>query len=125
MSLARLFMLMGSVGGFLSVAFGAFGAHALKDRLDAYHLSVFKTGVEYQFLHSLALLLLGALSVKVPEASLKWTGYAFVLGILIFSGSLYTLALTGTKAWGAVTPLGGVAFLVGWLLLANAVRQAS
>lgn len=122
--MSQFFLLFGSGMGFLSVALGAFAAHGLKSRLDEYSLSVFHTGVQYQFYHTFALLLIGVLLLHRETPSLTWSGYAFLFGILVFSGSLYLLAFTGVKTWGAVTPIGGVGFLVGWLLLLKAVARA-
>jgi len=119
----RLFLFISSVSGFFSVALGAFAAHALKKHLDDYFLGVFKTGVEYQFFHSFALALAAILLGKVDLAAFRWSGYCFAGGIVIFSGSLYLLSLTQVRAWGAVTPIGGVLFLVGWALLVVGVRQ--
>lgn len=110
-------LLLGSAGSFLAVALGAFAAHGLKGTFDEYHMSVFRTGVEYQFLHSLALVLLAALAGKADASLLRYATYAFAAGILIFSGSLYALAFTKVKMWGAVTPFGGVSFLIGWALV--------
>lgn len=110
----KLFLIAACLNGLLAVAFGAFGAHLLKGKLDAYHLGVFQTGVQYQFYHVLALYL--ASQMANPWG--KWAGLCFLFGILVFSGSLYTLALSGVRAWGAVTPFGGVAFLIGWGILA-------
>ncbi|MBI1861295.1 MAG: DUF423 domain-containing protein [Deltaproteobacteria bacterium] len=112
-------LVAGGVFGFLSVALGAFAAHALKARLDEYSLDVFRTGVEYQFFHALALILVGGLSERYPQ--LKTSAVSFTVGIVVFSGSLYALALTGAKWLGAVTPLGGVAFLIGWGLFVKAI----
>ncbi|MFS0558195.1 DUF423 domain-containing protein [Brevibacillus sp. 179-C9.3 HS] len=115
----KLFLMLGSISGFLSVAFGAFGAHALKEKLDAYSLGIFHTGVTYQTTHALALVLVALLLKWYPDSSgLVWAGWCFAAGTLIFSGSLYTLALTGIKVLGAITPIGGVLFLAGWALLA-------
>ncbi|TQK74280.1 uncharacterized membrane protein YgdD (TMEM256/DUF423 family) [Brevibacillus sp. AG162] len=115
----KLFLMLGSISGFLSVAFGAFGAHALKEKLDAYSLGIFHTGVTYQTTHALALVLVALLLKWYPDSSgLVWAGWCFTAGTLIFSGSLYTLALTGIKVLGAITPIGGVLFLAGWALLA-------
>ncbi len=96
---------------FLAVGLGAFGAHALKARLTPEMLAVFETGVKYQVYHALALLLLAALRGPGKAA------WCFTLGIILFSGSLYLLALTGVRKWGAVTPIGGLLFLIGWLCL--------
>ncbi|MEK6578150.1 MAG: DUF423 domain-containing protein, partial [Bdellovibrionota bacterium] len=107
-------IVMGSISGFLSVALGAFAAHALSARLGPRELEIFKTGTQYQFYHALALILFGISMAGPLRGESHVTGWAFVVGTIIFSGSLYILALTGIKAWGAVTPIGGVAFLVGW-----------
>ncbi|MGF9906346.1 MULTISPECIES: DUF423 domain-containing protein [Brevibacillus] len=115
----KLFLMLGSISGFLSVALGAFGAHALKEKLDAYSLGIFHTGVTYQTTHALALVLVALLLKWYPDSSgLVWAGWCFTAGTLIFSGSLYTLAMTGIKVLGAITPIGGVLFLAGWALLA-------
>jgi uncharacterized membrane protein YgdD (TMEM256/DUF423 family) len=99
---------------FLAVALGAFGAHALKNKLSADMLVIFETGVRYQVYHALALLFLTWLAVTRPATAVSVAGWAFTVGIVIFSGSLYVLTLTGVRAWGAVTPIGGLAFLVAW-----------
>lgn len=113
--MGRTFLLLGSIFGFLSVALGAFGAHALKERLTTDALAIFQTGVQYQAMHALALLILGALAFAKPEmGKLKIAGWLFTVGIAIFSGSLYVLAISGVKWLGAITPLGGVCFLAGW-----------
>ena len=117
-NLLRHFITLGAINGFLAVAFGAFAAHALKDLLSAGMLEIFQTGVEYQGLHALALLAVGILGRDGYSRSLNLSGWAFATGILLFSGSLYLLALTDTRWLGAVTPLGGTAFLVGWGALA-------
>ena len=117
--MAKLFITLASLSAMLAVAFGAFGAHALKGRLDEYALGVFQTAVQYHFYHSLALLAVGILAVSQPQtALLKTSGWLFFLGILIFSGSLYVLSLSGVRWLGAITPLGGLAFLAGWACLA-------
>lgn len=103
----------------LAVAFGAFGAHALKSRLDDYALGVFQTAVQYHFYHSLALLAVGVIALSQPQtALLKSSGWLFLIGILVFSGSLYVLGITGVRWLGAITPLGGLAFIAGWACLA-------
>ena len=114
--MSRTFAIWGAVLGFFAVAFGAFGAHALRDRLSAESLAIFQTGVQYQMTHALALLGLAALFEKVSKAAV--IGWLFVFGVLIFSGSLYILAVTGERWLGAITPLGGLCFLSGWALMA-------
>ena len=109
----------------LGVALGAFGAHALRGRLTPDLLAVFETGVRYQMYHALALFGAAVLAVRLPGTTLPvLAGWLFVIGILVFSGSLYALALTGVRGLGAVTPIGGVAFLAGWVLLAVALMRA-
>lgn len=121
---SRLFLLLGALGGLLSVALGAFGAHALKMILSPGLLEVYHTGVEYQALHSIALLLSGLLLMQLPHRAIQFAGWAFASGILIFSGSLYLLALTDASWLGAITPIGGTAFLIGWGALAWGVVRA-
>lgn len=120
----KIFFLIGSLLGFLGVAFGAFGAHALKARLSPEMLTIFETGVRYQMYHVFALLTVGALGQLLPNSRLGVAGWLFCVGVLIFSGSLYTLSLSGVKAWGAVTPLGGVCLLAGWLVMAWSLWKA-
>ena len=115
----RTFLLIGSVLGFLGVVLGAFGAHALKSRLSPEMLTVFETGVRYQMYHALALLVVAAAIGQLGAARLLVAaGSSFFAGVLLFSGSLYALALTGTGILGAITPIGGLLFLIGWGCLA-------
>lgn len=109
-----LFVRLAAIFGFLGVALGAFGAHALKDRLSPDMLAIYQTGVQYQVIHALALLLVG---IGLRGRAATWSGRLFVGGIVIFSGSLYALALSGVKVLGAITPLGGVCFLAGWAMV--------
>lgn len=106
----RLVVSLGALNGAIAVAAGAFGAHGLKDRLAPKALEVFETGARYQMYHALAMVLAGILVARGP-------GIAFQIGILLFSGSLYALALTDIKALGAITPFGGIAFIAGWIWL--------
>jgi uncharacterized membrane protein YgdD (TMEM256/DUF423 family) len=115
----RTFLLTAAVAGFLAVAFGAFGAHALRARLSPDMLAVFETGVRYHMYHALALMLTSAAIGHLgPARLLEWAGWLFTAGIVLFSGSLYALALTGVSTLGAITPVGGLAFLGGWACLA-------
>lgn len=115
---SKLWLALGASYGFLAVALGAFGAHALKARLTLDLLAVWKTGVEYHFYHALALLAVGLLARQLqPSGALTAAGVCFALGVLLFSGSLYALALSGVRVLGAVTPFGGLLFLVGWACL--------
>ena len=117
--MANLFISLGALSGLLAVAFGAFGAHALRGRLDEYAIGVFETAVQYHFYHTLALLAVGLIAMHQPQtALLRSSGWLFVIGLLLFSGSLYCLSLTGIKWLGAITPLGGLAFIAGWGCLA-------
>ncbi len=107
------------------MAIGAFGAHALQTILAANNrLETFETGVKYQFYHALALVVLGLLMQKFDHRLFTWSGYGFLAGILLFSGSLYILSLSGVSKWGAVTPLGGVAFLIGWITLVIGISKS-
>lgn len=117
----RVFITIGAISGLLAVAAGAFGAHALRDRLSAAMLQTFQTGVTYQMYHALALVGVGILLGRFSAEGSVWlsgAGWLFVAGTILFSGSLYLLSLTGTTWLGAITPLGGIAFLLGWLALA-------
>jgi uncharacterized membrane protein YgdD (TMEM256/DUF423 family) len=102
----------------LGVAFGAFGAHGLRGRLPAEYLEIYKTAVLYQFIHAIGLFVVAfAEGASGPSRMLTWAGISFTVGILVFSGSLYLLTLTDTRWLGAITPLGGLAFLLGWVAL--------
>lgn len=114
---AKLWLTLAAVYGFLGVAFGAFGAHAIKTKLSADMLAVYRTGVDYNFYHALALLAVGVLARMRPSGLLNAAGACFALGTLLFSGSLYALALSEVRALGAITPVGGLLFLAGWVLL--------
>jgi Uncharacterized small membrane protein len=117
---------IGAVNGFLAVALGAFGAHGLKERVDAYRLGVFETGAHYHLVHALAVVAVALVLDRLPDTSrplARAAGVCFSVGILLFAGSLYALALTGIRALGAITPLGGVGFLLGWALLTAAALR--
>ena len=119
--MAKLFITLASLSGMLAVAFGAFGAHALKNRLDDYAMGVFQTAVQYQFYHSLAWLAVGVIALNHPQAALlRSSGWLFAVGIVVFCGSLYALSFSGLRWLGAVTPIGGLAFIAGWACLAAA-----
>jgi uncharacterized membrane protein YgdD (TMEM256/DUF423 family) len=120
----RLFFALGSLAAFVGVGLGAFAAHGLKSRLDPAMLGIFETGVRYQMYHALALLGVAWACTRWPGAWVNASGWLFVAGIVVFSGSLYVLALSGVRWLGAVTPLGGLAFLGGWLCLAWATIAA-
>jgi uncharacterized membrane protein YgdD (TMEM256/DUF423 family) len=117
----QLFVLIGSLNALLGVALGAFGAHGLKSRDTPDLLAVWQTAVQYHLVHALGLLLIGILVQLMPESALvRQAGWALLTGVVLFSGSLYLLVLTGVRPLGAVTPLGGLAFIAGWALLALA-----
>jgi uncharacterized membrane protein YgdD (TMEM256/DUF423 family) len=116
----RNFLLIGALCGLLGVAFGAFGAHALRSRLSPEMLAVFETGVRYHMYHALALVATAALMGRLDGRFISAAGWLFTAGIVLFSGSLYVLALTGVGIFGAITPIGGLAFLAGWACLAIA-----
>jgi uncharacterized membrane protein YgdD (TMEM256/DUF423 family) len=121
----RTFFVIASLLGSLSVALGAFGAHALRDRIEAGLLANYQTGVTYMFYHALALfVVVFALSRWTGGSQPVWAGWLFVIGIVFFSGSLFLMAFTGQRWLGAITPIGGVAFIAGWLLLAWTAWQA-
>jgi len=110
----RTFLLVGGIAGFVGVALGAFGAHGLRTRLSAEMLAVFETGVRYQMYHALAILVVALAAARLDGWLIRAAGWLFTTGIVLFSGSLYVLALSGATWLGAVTPLGGLAFLAAW-----------
>ena len=111
------FIAIGAISGFLVVILGAFGAHGLKDVLDDHGKLIYDKAVLYHMFHASAILILGIIQKILPEIQLQFVGWAFLLGILVFSGSLYILSITGIKWFGMITPIGGLLFIVGWLLL--------
>ena len=125
----KFFLIAGGVNGFLSVALGAFGAHMLEGRIEDKYLATWETAVQYQMFHAVALIAIGILmSSKIlgRVSSLNTAGYLILAGIIIFSGSLYVLSLTGIGVLGAITPIGGVSFLAGWtMLIVSAVKYTS
>ena len=122
---ARTFLAAGAIAAFLAVALGAFGAHALKSRLAPEMLAVWHTGIEYHVFHALGLLAVGIVAIHLPDSTLlRWSGWLMLAGIVLFSGSLYILALSGERWIGAVTPVGGLAFLTAWVLFLAAVLKA-
>lgn len=115
----KFFVVLGSLNAFLAVALGAFGAHGLKSKVSADMLTVWQTGVQYHMFHALGLIVLGLLIHLLPQiGQLRLSGWLLFSGIILFSGSLYVMVLSGVRALGVVTPIGGVAFLLGWLSMA-------
>jgi uncharacterized membrane protein YgdD (TMEM256/DUF423 family) len=114
----KLFLILGAINAFLAVALGAFGAHGLEGKLTEKYLKVWETGVTYHMYHALGLVLIAILADKWPNSPIiGFSGWLMVIGILLFSGSLYVLSTSGIKVLGAITPLGGVAFLAAWVLI--------
>ena len=121
--MARTWLLIGSIAGGLGVAGGAFGAHALKSRLSTDMLANFETGTRYLLVHAVALLVVGVLAQRSDARSLRVAGGAFSFGMLVFTGTLWVLALSGMRWLGAITPIGGTALIVGWVALAVAAAK--
>lgn len=122
---AKFISALGAIFAFLAVALGAFGAHALRERLAPDMLAVYRTAVEYQFWHALGLVAVGIILQMSPETPLlKWSGWTMLAGIILFSGSLYALALTEIRILGAITPIGGLCFLAAWALLAAGLLKS-
>lgn len=122
----KLWLVTGALCMALAVILGAFGAHGLKNRLPVDLLVVYQTGVQYHFYHALGLLLVGVIAGFYPGVgAVNWAGYLLVAGIVLFSGSLYALSLSGVRVLGAVTPLGGLAFIAGWVALAWGLWRAA
>ena len=113
----KIFIILGAINGFLAVALGAFGAHGLEGKISDHYLNVWQKAVQYQMFHAGGLLVIGLLGLKISGSMINWSGWLMFIGILLFSGSLYILAVSGIKVLGAITPLGGVAFLVAWVLM--------
>jgi len=124
-ALPKLFLALGALAAALAVVLGAFGAHALRARLAPDLLATYHTAVQYHFWHALGLLAIGIVAIHLPNSvALKWAGWVMLAGIVAFSGSLYILALTGVRWLGAITPFGGAALIVSWILFAVAVLRA-
>lgn len=120
----KLFLQFAAISGAIAVALGAFGAHALKEKLTTNgYLDTYQTAVAYQFYHTLALIGIGLLAMKYTSTWINYAGYSMMVGILIFSGSLYILCFTGIKWLGAITPIGGLAFILGWVFLLVAITK--
>lgn len=117
----KLLLLIGVINGFLAVALGAFGAHGLEGKLTEKQLATWEKAVDYQMFHTVAILVTGLIMAKFQAASLTGAGWAFFIGIVLFSGSLYIYSTTAIKTFAMITPLGGVAFLIGWILLGTAI----
>ena len=121
----RIFLMLAAFFGFTGVALGAFAAHGLKGRLSEQYLAIFHTGVTYQLVHALALIGVALLATQLQSRLVTWAGICFALGIVLFSGSLYVLTMTGISKLGMITPIGGLGFLAGWLCLGLAAWRVS
>ncbi|HKK13029.1 MAG TPA: DUF423 domain-containing protein [Gammaproteobacteria bacterium] len=122
----RVFLLLGAINGALAVLLGAFGAHGLRGHLPPGMMEVYHTANQYHFYHALGLLAVGMAAFQMPEsAALRWSGWLMLAGIVLFSGSLYALSVSGVRWLGIITPFGGTAFIIAWLLLAVAVWRIS
>ncbi|HVO95992.1 MAG TPA: DUF423 domain-containing protein [Terriglobales bacterium] len=119
----RFFFIAGAIAAFIGVALGAFGDHSLRTKLTPEMLNIFAVGVRYQMYHALGLIAVAWATTRWPEAHLNGAGWAFIVGIVIFSGSLYLLSITDTRWLGAITPIGGLAFLLGWAILVWSVAR--
>lgn len=124
MTMGRVFIIIAAISGFLAISLGAFGAHALKESISPAALEVYKTAVQYQMFNTTALLAIGLLGLKFPrERKLLWSGGLLIAGMVLFSGSLYTMSMSGIRWLGMITPVGGILMLGGWLLLMLAARN--
>jgi uncharacterized membrane protein YgdD (TMEM256/DUF423 family) len=119
----KLFIILGAINAFLAVALGAFAAHGLEGKISAKYLETWQTGVTYQMFHAAGLLVIGILAGKLSSPLINWSGWLMFAGIILFSGSLYVLSVSGIKILGAITPIGGVSFLVAWVLLIIAASK--
>ncbi len=121
---AKLFLILGGLNAALVVMFGAFGAHGLKAKISAEMLAVYQTGVHYHLFHALGLLVVGLVATQMAESVwLKWSGWLMLVGIILFSGSLYVLSVSGLRWLGMITPFGGAAFIVAWILFVIAIAK--
>ena len=125
MTTIKIFLFLGSISSFLAVGLGAFGVHGLRGKISPEMLAAFQTGVQYHFYHSLGLFAVAFAASYLGDTGLiRWSGWMMVLGIVLFSGSIYALSTTGVRSLGIITPFGGTAFLAGWILLAVAALSA-
>ena len=121
---AKVFLILGGFNAVLVVLLGAFGAHALKARLPAEMLAVFQTGIHYHLFHTLGLIAVGLVATQIPaSAYLRWSGWLMLVGIILFSGSLYVLSVSGLRWLGMVTPFGGMSFIAAWVLFVIAIMK--
>lgn len=119
----KLFLLFGIINGFLVVALGAFGAHGLEGKISEQSLAIWEKAVNYQMFHTIVLLITGLLVDKINSLAITWAGWLFIIGILLFSGSLYLYSTTGIKSFAMITPFGGITFLIAWLFLGYSMMK--
>lgn len=123
--MAKFYLLLGSINALLVVLIGAFGAHGLKARLTAENMAIFQTGVQYHFYHAVGLILVGLIAWHIPTSPyLRWSAWLMITGIILFSGSLYALSITNIRWLGMITPVGGMAFIIAWLLLSIGIIKS-
>jgi uncharacterized membrane protein YgdD (TMEM256/DUF423 family) len=123
---AKLFLILGGINAALVVMLGAFGAHGLKTKISAEMLAVYQTGVHYHLFHALGLLVVGLVATQMADSVyLKWSGWLMLVGIILFSGSLYVLSVSGLRWLGMVTPFGGVAFIAAWIVFVIAIAKSA
>src|SRR5690625_1420909 len=119
----KLFLVLGVINGFLAVALGAFGAHGLEGKVSEKALDVWEKAVRYQMFHTAMIFIIGILLLKIKSSAFLWSGWLFVVGIILFSGSLYVYSATGVRSLAMITPFGGVTFLIGWIVLGYALTK--
>ncbi len=123
--MAKFYLLLGSINALLVVLIGAFGAHGLKARLTVENMAIFQTGVQYHFYHAVGLILVGLIAWHIPTSPyLRWSAWLMITGIILFSGSLYVLSITNIRWLGMITPVGGMAFIIAWLLLSIGIIKS-
>jgi len=123
--MAKCYLALGCINAMLVVIIGAFAAHGLKARLTVENMAIFQTGVQYHFYHAVGLILLGLIALQIPISPyLRWSGWLMLVGIILFSGSLYTLSVTNIRWLGMITPFGGLAFIIAWLLLTIGIMKS-
>jgi len=123
--MAKFYLLLGSINALLVVLIGAFGAHGLKARLTVENMAIFQTGVQYHFYHAVGLILVGLIAWHIPTSPhLRWSAWLMIMGIILFSGSLYALSITNIRWLGMITPVGGMAFIIAWLLLSIGIIKS-
>jgi len=123
--MAKFYLLLGSINALLVVLIGAFGAHGLKARLTVENMAVFQTGVQYHFYHAVGLILVGLIATQLSSPPyLRWSAWLMIMGIILFSGSLYALSITNIRWLGMITPIGGMAFILAWLMLTIGIMKS-